>query len=135
MSGAGRNPEVCAVISTAPTPARHGLDHLRARIHAVAAEQGVELTESLKWGQPSFVVDGASPLRIGVPKSGGFAIYAHCTTTLIKDYAAIVPDARIEGNRAVLFQSTDEARAQPLEHLIEAALRYHVRDKAASKKP
>jgi len=114
------------VISTAPAPLREGLQHLRARIHAVAEAQGIELVESLKWGQPSFSAKGASPVRIGLPKAGGFAIYAHCATSLIGDYAALVPDARIEGNRAVLFNSIEQAKAQPLEQLIAAALRYHV---------
>lgn len=127
MSEAWRNPDLCAVIEVAPTIAQDGLRHLRSRIHAVAETEGVELAETLKWGQPSFAAKGASPLRIGLPKGGGFAIYAHCATTLIADYAALVPEARIEGSRAVVFASTDEARAQPLEHLIAAALRYHRR--------
>lgn len=110
---------------SAPTPQqRAGLDHLRARILACAASQGVTVTESVKWGQPSFKAPNGSPLRIGLPKQGGFALYAHCATSLISDYAAVTP-GRIEGNRAVLFDTVKDAEAQPLEALIGAALTYH----------
>lgn len=111
-------------MSAATPDQRAGLDHLRARILACAAVQGITVEESLKWGQPSFKAPQGSPLRIGLPKAGGFALYAHCATTLISDYAALHP-GRFEGNRAVLFDSVEEARAQPLEALISAALTYH----------
>ncbi|PTX57334.1 uncharacterized protein DUF1801 [Litoreibacter ponti] len=103
---------------------RAGLDHLRARILACAASKGIAVEESVKWGQPSFKAPHGSPLRIGCPKQGSFALYAHCATSLIADYAALHP-GRFEGNCAVLFDTVAEAEAQPLEALIMAALTYH----------
>lgn len=113
-------------MSAATEEQRAGLDHLRARILACAEGQGITVVETLKWGQPSFKAPKGSPLRIGLPKAGGFALYAHCATSLIADYAALHP-GRFDGNRAVLFDTVAEARAQPLEALITAALTYHTR--------
>lgn len=110
---------------SAETPQqRAGLNHLRARILACAETHCIEVTESVKWGQPSFKATNGSPIRIGLPKQGGFALYAHCATTLIADYAAFAPGC-IEGNRAVIFETVEDAQAQPLEALITAALTYH----------
>lgn len=106
-------------------PARAGLDALRARILSVARAEGVEIVEEVKWGQPSFRAPHGSPLRIGTPKAGGFAIYAHCATRLIADYGRLSPMARIEGNRAVHFRDLAELEAQPIDALIRAALHYH----------
>ena len=88
------------------------------------------MTECLKWGQPAFTTPATksgSTLRIGCPKSGGFALYAHCQTNIISSYAANFPGMdRIEGNRAVVFSDVDEIDSARLSHLIAHALRYHL---------
>jgi hypothetical protein len=119
-------PEIDAAIRAAPVASQAGLSYLRARIHEIARAEGLTVEESLKWGQPSFRAPHGSPLRIGVPKSGGFAIYAHCSTRLMADFATVAPTACIEGNRAVQFADLSDAETQPLDLLIRAALVYHV---------
>lgn len=88
------------------------------------------LQEVLRWGQPSYITPdkkAASTLRLGVPKNGSFAIFAHCQSSVISDYAALFPEQdRIEGNRAVLFDTADQIDAERHGLLIKSALTYHL---------
>ena len=89
------------------------------------------LTEALRWGQPAYLTlasAAGSTLRVGIPKAGGFALYAHCQTSLIADFHAMAgATCRIEGNRAVLFRTVDDLRPDVLRLLIRRALRWHWR--------
>ena len=117
-------PAVASAFDAFPPDIRAMALRLRALIHEVAAESPV--TETLKWGQPSYHVPSGSPLRIGQPKTGGCALYAHCATTIISTYAATFPDLdRIEGNRAVHFHSMEDIVPDRLRLLIRHALTYH----------
>ena len=84
------------------------------------------VTESLKWGQPSYVVKKGTALRIAVPKGGGCGLYAHCQSGVIAHYAATVagPD-KIDGTRGVIFQTVDDVVPERLRLLIRHALTYH----------
>lgn len=112
--GMGAPPPVPATIAGAladHTPqVQQGLLRLRALIFDVADQtNGVgQIVESLKWGQPSYAtvnpVSG-TPLRIGVPKSGGIALYAHCQTTVISQARDVMSGIfTFDGNRAVLLE-------------------------------
>jgi len=126
-------PEVAAAFNACPTSAQAGLMRLRSLIldcSAALPETG-GIREEVRWGQPAYLAQRprtGSTLRLGVPKSGGFALYAHCRTSLIRDFVEAFPglDA-VEGNRAILFQS--EAQVNPARHgqLVRHALTYHLR--------
>ena len=115
---------VAAVFEAFPAEVRARLLGLRARIVAVALAEHIELEEALRWGQPAYLAPKGSTIRLGVPRSGGFAIYTHCQTTLISDFKAICPELKFEGNRAVHF-STNEDPPETIDLLIHAALTYH----------
>ncbi len=124
--------EIRAKIEQAPHDAQKGLWVLRDLILATGAalpEVG-RIEECLKWGQVSFTTPetkSGSTLRIGVPKSGGFALYAHCQTNIIAHYQAAFPNLeRIEANRAVMFDDTAQIEPDRLRILIAHALRYHL---------
>jgi hypothetical protein len=123
---------IARAIEDAPTEAQDGLWALRDLILKTAArlpEVG-RVEECLKWGQPAFTTPetkSGSTLRIGAPKSGGFALYAHCQTNIISSYADAFPGLdRIDGNRAILFNDVSEI--DPVRHgqLIAHGLRYHL---------
>ena len=128
-------PDVKAAFAAAPVAVRPGTLALRDLILAEAASMPDigPLTEALRWGQPAYLTlatGAGSSLRIGVPKSGGFALYAHCQTTLIADHRELVGAAlRYEGNRALLFDSASDLRADLIAPLIRRALRWHWRDR------
>ena len=121
-------PAVTAYFETAPAAARQGLEALRSLIFAVARDEGLDLREETRWGQPAYLAPKGSTLRIGLPKTGGFALYAHCQTPLIEEFRTATQGAfRTEGNRAVLFDRADEIAPGALAPLIRAALTYHER--------
>lgn len=74
---------VKTAFETVQPDARRGLLALRALIFKTAArlpEVG-PIEEALRWGQPAYLTPltkSGSTLRLGVPKAGGFALFAHC---------------------------------------------------------
>jgi len=123
-------PDVKAAFDAMPSPSRLGALELRNLILDVA-EKTVDCPtphECLRWGQPSYVTPTGTPLRIGIPPSGGFALYAHCQTTLIRNFAEIHgADFKIEGNRGVHFKTVADIRPNQLCHIIAQGLMYKVR--------
>lgn len=128
------SPAVAEAFAAFPDATRSGALALRALIFETAAahpEVGA-LQETLKWGQPSYLTPetkAGSTLRIGQPKAGGLALYAHCQTTIISDFAALFgADFTIEGSRAVHLDPAEiTARQGPLTALIASGLTYHLR--------
>lgn len=124
---------VADAIAANPTESQAGLWALRRLILETAAtlpDVG-RVEECLKWGQPAFTTPdtkSGSTLRIGCPKDGGFALYAHCQTSIISDFSSTFQGLdKIEGNRAVMFRHVDEIDTNRHSHLIASALRYHLR--------
>ena len=125
--------DIAAAFAAVPPAERQRLHALRTLILSVAAETpGVgRLTETLKWGQPSYEAvapRSGTPLRIGVPKTGGVALYAHCQTTVIaraRDVFQNILD--FEGNRAVLLPLEGDWPEVALRHVVRSALTYRLR--------
>jgi hypothetical protein len=101
-----------------------------------AATAGVgPLTETLKWGQPSYLTEetgSGTTVRIDRLKSGdGYAIYFHCQSGLIGRFRELYPDTfKYEGNRAIHFDAKDRLPVRELCHCIALALTHHLRKKA-----
>jgi len=127
---------VAAVFETYPRGLRHRLMALRKLIFEVAAAtEGVgKLTETLKWGQPSYLTletRSGSTVRIDrVRKADGYAIYFHCRSGLIDRFREAYPDMfRCEGKRALLFEERERLPLRALRHCIGLALTHHRRAK------
>lgn len=125
------SPDVQAAVDAASPEARQGMLKLRELILSIGndlPEIGT-LTETLRWGQPAYITSrraGAS-LRLGIPKTGGFALYTHCQTSLIADFAAAFTNMdSVEGTRAIHF--TNASQIDPIRHgmLIKSILTYHL---------
>lgn len=127
------DPAVAAAFEAFPDVARPGLMAMRELIFDVASKtDGVgALLETLKWGQPSYLTPetkSGSTIRLGVPKDGGVALYAHCQTTIVSDFRTHFPDDfTYEGNRAVRFEDGEDLKPDALSMLIKSALTYHVK--------
>lgn len=123
--------DVGAAFEAFPPQERAGLLALRDQIFAVASENpGVgRVSEELRWGQPAYLTPetkSGSTIRLGVPKTGGFALYVHCRTRLIHDFSAMAgPEWQVEGTRAVLFSDKDQVGDPAIRNLIRNALTYH----------
>ncbi|KJZ20628.1 DUF1801 domain-containing protein [Loktanella sp. S4079] len=126
------DPQVQAAFDAFPPDALEMALQLRALIFETAAQmpQVGLLQETLKWGQPSYLPKQpktGTTLRLGIPKSGGCAIYAHCATNVISSYAQAFPNTdQIEGNRAVIFDSSTDINPARLTLMIRHALTYHL---------
>ncbi|MFW2545316.1 DUF1801 domain-containing protein [Primorskyibacter sp. 2E107] len=115
-----------------PEPERAALLTVRRRILDLAAEDPRigPLHETLKWGQPSYETRetrAGTPLRLGVPKSGGCAILCHCQTRVIADHRAVFGAiCRYDGNRALLFDPGSPPDQGVFDALILGALTYRL---------
>lgn len=121
-----------AVFDALPHQTRHALLRLRQMILDVAktTHGAGQLSETVKWGQPSYEAIApktGTPVRIGVPKSGGVALYVHCQTTVIARARDVFSDSPMfEGNRAVLMPLTTDWPEAPLRQIIRSALTYRM---------
>jgi hypothetical protein len=127
---------VAAVFEAYPDKPRRRLMVLRELIFDVAAAtDGVgKLTETLKWGQPSYLTQetrSGSTVRIDRLKKGdGYAIYFHCQSGLVDRFREVYPDTfRYEGKRALLFDEGGRLPLRALRHCIGLALTHHRRAK------
>lgn len=125
-------PSVAAAFAAMPDDLRPAALSLRRLILDTAADtpQAGRIEESLRWGQPAYLTPetkSGSTLRIGLPKSGGVAIYTHCQTSLMSDFRhAYGEDFAYEGNRAIHLDPDEPLPEMPLRALIRAALTYHL---------
>lgn len=127
------DPTVAEAYAAFPPLEREKLLTLRQLIFDVAARdpQVGPLEETLKWGQPAYLTPATksgTTLRLGIPKTGGYAIFCHCQTTVISDFKALFGDAFVyDGHRAVLFSTDDDLPIDKAALLVSAALRYHLK--------
>lgn len=127
------DPAVASAFGAFPAARRVRLMAMREMIFDVAEAHDCvgRVEETLKWGQPAYLTPetrSGSTLRLGMPKEGGVALYAHCQTTIISDFRAVFPDDfTYEGNRAVTFDDGEDLQPEMLKLLIKSALTYHLR--------
>ncbi len=124
------NPAVARVFSDYPPVLREKLLSLRRLVLDTAAEtEGVgAVQETLKWGEPSYLVEGGSTIRMGwkpsVPTQ--YALYFHCKTLLVDTFRELYHDTlRFDGNRAIVFDAQDEIPIDAVMHCVALSLTYH----------
>lgn len=124
------NPKVKEVFDNYPKGFKKKLKDLRKLILDTAKEtDGVEvLEETLKWGEPSYLVKKGSTIRLDWKKRSPdqYAIYFKCTSKLVSTFRAVYGNQfKYEKNRAILFQLNDKVPTKELKHCIQLALTYH----------
>jgi len=104
------------------------LRHVRDLIITVAEQDGVsDLTETLKWGEPSYVSKVGSTIRFDWKDKypDQYCIYFNCKTSLIETFKEVYGDTfTYEGNRAIVFQIDQSIPFKELAHCISMSLRY-----------
>ena len=121
---------VAAVYKSYPDSIRARLLVLRQLIFELADRlDGIEISETLKWGVPSYhsSTKTGTPIRLAPTKEAdSYGLYVHCQTSLINDFRQAHPDTfRYSGTRALLFKLDDQLPEKELEEFILAALTYH----------
>ena len=113
-----------------PEVAKSKLNHLRNLILEVATENEsiTELEETLKWGEPSYLVKKGSTIRIDwkTKTPDQYAIYFKCTSKLVPTFKVVYGDVfKYEKNRAILFGLNGKVPEKELKVCIGLALNYH----------
>lgn len=124
------NPEVKLVFDNYPDFVRKKMLDLRRLIIETAGEIETitNLEETLKWGEPSYLVKKGSTIRIDwkEKKPDQYAIYFKCTSKLVPSFKEKYSDLfKFEGNRAIVFQMDDKIPEMALKNCIGAGLTYH----------
>ncbi|MBI3199766.1 MAG: DUF1801 domain-containing protein [Rhodospirillales bacterium] len=130
--------KVAAVFKAYPPAVRTRLLALREMVFDVAiATPGVgRLTETLKWGQPSYLtVESGSGTTVRIDRlkgcDDGYAVYFHCQSGLVETFRTIYPDTfAYEGKRALLFGAKCRVPVRELRHCLALALTHHARKKS-----
>ncbi|MDX8129049.1 DUF1801 domain-containing protein [Methylomonas sp. OY6] len=126
------NTTVKAVFDGYPPEIRRKMLVLREAIFAVAASEGVgQLEETLKWSEPAYMtaeIGCGSTIRMAWKKEkpNQYAMYFICTTNLVETFRTLFPHQfKYEGNRAIVFQETEDVEMDSLSICIAMALTYH----------
>ena len=112
-----------------PDDAKRALKNVRTLILHTAKECGAgEVSESLKWNEPSYVTKTGSAIRIDwkAKNPAQYCVYFHCQTTLVETFRELYQDSFVfEGKRAMVFDIGEEIPSKEFQHCISLALRYH----------
>ncbi|MCB2207684.1 MAG: DUF1801 domain-containing protein [Bacteroidetes bacterium] len=124
------DPEVELLFNKYNKRVRQKLLNLRRIILETAneSEEIKSMEETLKWGEPSYLVKNGSTLRIDwkEKKPEQYAMYFKCTSKLVPTFKAIYQRTfEFEGNRAIVFQMNAEIPKAELKNCIRIALTYH----------
>lgn len=115
---------------TYPKEIRPKLEYLRGLILEVAKEEDsiFELEETLKWGEPSYLVKKGSTVRINWKSKSPdqYAMYFKCTSKLVSTFREVYGDTfNYENNRAIIFDLNGKVPSKELKECIKLALTYH----------
>ena len=124
------SPEVELVFNNYPGAVRKKIVNLRRLIIDAASEieEITNIEETLKWGEPSYLVKNGSTIRIDWKKKkpDQYAVYFKCTSKLVPTFKMVYNDTfKYEGNRAIVFHINDEIPEAELKKCIAAGLTYH----------
>ena len=122
------DPNVKQKFETYPENVAVLLNNLRDLIFSVAKQDGItDITETLKWGEPSYVSNIGSAIRFDwkdkLPDQ--YCIYFNCKTSLIETFIEVYGDTfTYEGNRAIILKTDQAVPLKELAHCISLSLRY-----------
>ena len=124
------SPKVELVFRNYPEEIRPKLEYLRALIIKTAEDIGTisEMEETLKWGEPSYLVKKGSTIRIDYKEKhpDRYAMYFKCTSKLVPTFKELFGETfNYEKTRAIIFDKKDKVPTEELKQCIELALIYH----------
>jgi len=117
-----------------PDNARRVLLRIREIILKTAANNPAigPLSETLKWGEPSFLTTkskSGSTIRMAwkPAMADHVGLYFNCQTTLVETMRDIYPDSFLyQKNRAALVNISAPLPTDPIAHICEMAMTYHL---------
>ena len=124
------NKEFEAKLRSYPDFVRDKMYYLRELVKETAAEmpEVIELEETLKWGEPSFLTKNGSTLRMDWKKKtpDQYQMYFKCTSRLVETFKLVFGNQfQYEKSRAIVFQIDQKIPMRELKKCVRAALLYH----------
>lgn len=111
-----------------PNSVSKQLTIIRELIFSIAKKEGIEdLSETLKWGEPTYISDSGSAIRIDwkAKYPTQFCVYFNCKTSLVATFKEVYTDTfSYDGNRALIFELGSNIPMTELSHCISLSLRY-----------
>lgn len=86
-----------------------------------------EVEETLKWGEPSYLVKTGSTVRFDWKQKSpeSYFIYFNCKTKLVDTFRELYSnDLEFQGNRAIVLRLNEPMPTSILRHCIELSLKY-----------
>lgn len=126
-----QNPQVALKFENYPERIQPKMQHLRDLIFQTAEEieHIQEIEETLKWGEPSYLVKKGSTIRMDwkAKAPNQYALYFSCSTRLVETFRMVHSDLfQYEKNRAILFDLENSIPEKELKECIKMALQYHL---------
>jgi len=124
-------PAIEGLFSNYEEPYKSTLLEIRELIFATAEKNPEvgKLTESLKWGQPTYSTletKSGTPIRIDRFGDSNVAIFFNCHTVLVDRFREIFSKELIfSKNRAIIIDPLQKLQLAQLEFCISSALVYH----------
>lgn len=101
---------------------------LRSIMFSVAENHDLgEVEESLKWGEPSYVVKSGSPVRMDwkLKTPDQYFLFFHCQTKLVKTFRVLYSNSlEFQDNRSIVLDVNNKLPEKDIRHCIELAFRY-----------
>ena len=124
------HPDVELIFNNYPDFVRQQMLDLRGLIIETAQETEAitTLEEALRWGEPSYLTNIGSTIRMDWKQKtpDRYALYFQCTSKLIETFRALFKNTfDFEGKRAIVFKLEDKVPMDELKYCIRAALIYH----------
>ena len=124
------DPRVPVKFAKYPKTIRPKIKKLRDLIVETAEECAHldQMEETLKWGEPSYLVKKGSTIRIDWKSKSPdqYAMYFKCTSKLVPTFKEVFGETfTYENNRAILFTLDQPIPRQELMQCIRLALEYH----------
>lgn len=122
--------EVSKIIESYPDSATVALKQLRELILDTAEQtDGVtKLLETTKWGEPSYVANGGSTIRMDWKEKtpDRYYLFFICSTQLVENFRLIFGDElTFEGDRAIVLRLDEDLPIEPIRKCLELGLTYH----------
>ncbi len=123
------NPAVQEKLNSYSPKIKKRLKELRRLILDTAKDLKIEkIEETLKWGEPSYLVKKGSTIRMDwkAKNPNQFGLYFKCTSKLVVSFKEVFGDLfKYENKRALLFNLDESLPKDQLKQCIAAALCYH----------
>jgi hypothetical protein len=104
------------------------LEKVRSLILEVAETNKLgNVKETLKWGEPSYLVKGGITVRFDWKEKtpDQYYILFNCKTKLVDTFRELYSDIlNFQGNRAIVLNIQDSAPLQAISHCIELSMKY-----------